>query len=433
MLNIIFGFGITGKAVMEFLQNKNENFAICGDDESTIPKEYFVDFKLINFSTINRIIVSPSVPPYHNFIKEAKKNGVKIISDLELFKENTTPNCKIIGITGSNGKSTTASLVYHILKMSGYNAFLGGNIGISPLVPEGLTSDIAILEVSSFQLEYTNFAFDASIILNIEPDHLTFHGTFEEYKNTKVKILKDAKFSLTSFDNENTQNLDKATNLSTTQILSTGYSYFNLGFYKNGKLIFSTPSFNNLPGMHNVQNIGFAIALCFDFFGVNQDSIINAIANFVPLQHRIEFVKNILGVEFYNDSKATNSASTITALKTFQNKNIFLIAGGRPKEIGIEALFSEDYFKCVKQVILIGEAAADFAKKIIEYNKQNPLRSIKYVIAGNLEKATLLAFTSAKKIKNSVVLLSPLCASFDQFKNFEERGAIFKMLVSQLS
>ena len=432
MKSLIFGLGISGLGVLNFFKEKGISFVVCDENKEKVPQDYFQDYNAIDLKTIEQIIISPGISPFHPFIIKARGENVPVISDLELFKKYANPASKIIGITGSNGKSTTSSLVYHILQASGKKVFLGGNIGISPLNKDALEAEYVVLEVSSFQLEYTDFIFDASVLLNIQADHLAYHGGMEGYKLAKAKILENSNFSLKSFECVESKNLKATAEVSITKRLQNGYSLIQNNFYKDGKQQFSLPHFPMLKGAHNMQNIAFTIALCLDFAHLLPNQIIDGIQSFKPLKHRIEFIKQIEGIDFINDSKATNASSAITALKCFTGKSIFLIAGGRQKEEGIEALFGDPAFKYVKEVLLIGEAAPVFAKKIIEYNKQHPKAQVKYVIAGSLERAVTLSFISAKKNKNSVVLLSPLCASFDQFKSFEERGEMFRNLINKL-
>ena len=169
-----------------------------------------------------------------------------------------------------------------------------------------------------------------------------------------------------------------------------------------------------------------------DFAKLQIDEILLAISSFSALPHRIEFVKNLQGVRFFNDSKSTSANATLTALRTFPKTPVFLILGGRAKEEGVEAILGKAESAFVKEILLIGEASGVFAKRIIEHNKKNPQNPVNYCIPATLERAVKLAFTSAKKVKNSVVLLSPACASLDQFKNFEERGEVFKNIVNSL-
>jgi UDP-N-acetylmuramoylalanine--D-glutamate ligase len=428
----IFGFGVTGKGVLKFCQERGIKAFIYDDRKENVPSEFFTDYTNFDFTLVDFVILTPGISLSHELILKAKSVGIETISDLELFKKFAPQGLKIIGITGSNGKSTTVSLLTHILKNLGKKVFLSGNIGISPLTTEAFESEYCVMEVSSYQLEITDFTFDASAILNITPDHIEHHGSFENYKNAKAKILQNSPFSLTSADCQEASGVNSTTQFSVKKILQNGFSLVKNKFYENGVLVAPIPEFENLKGEHNLENILCCLAITFKFCNLELSSILTAIQSFKGLPHRIEFVSEVEGVKFINDSKATNANSTLTALKTFQKNNVFLIAGGRQKEEGIEALLELKEFNCVQEVLLIGEASGNFAKQIIEHNKKFPDRYLRYSIAGTLEKAVHSAFISAKKGKNNVVLLSPLCASFDQFKNFEERGVSFKNYVSRL-
>ena len=426
---LIFGAGVSGLGVLNFCQKKGINCLVYDDN----PAKTGIKLEDINFTQFEGLVLSPGIKLSHPLVLKARESGLRVISDLEVFKMFAPSSLKIIGITGSNGKSTTSSLVYHILKEAGKKAFLGGNIGISPLAEQAFNSEFCVLEVSSYQLEITDFIFDASVILNITPDHLEHHAGMEGYIKAKARILRGKGFRLVSADCPNLEAFQNgATLFSVHKKLEQGFYIKQNKLFKNGVEIHALPAFPNLKGEHNLENILAAIIICHEFCGLSIEEIITAISSFKPLPHRIELVAEKQGVTFINDSKATNASSTKTALKALGKRPVFLIAGGRAKEEGIEALIGQPEFSMVKEVVLIGEASGDFTKKIIAFNREFPEKQINYFIAGTLERAVKLAFTSAKKVKNATVLLSPLCASFDQFKNFEERGEVFKKLVKEL-
>jgi UDP-N-acetylmuramoylalanine--D-glutamate ligase len=416
---LIFGLGISGRGVLEFCKERDIETHIYDDDPSKSSGE-IKDSSSFDLSSFDAMILSPGISLSHPLVLKAREHSLSIMSDLEFFKKFAPKSLKIIGITGSNGKSTTASLVNHILQKAGRKTFLGGNIGKSPLVKEAFEAEFCVLEVSSFQLEITNFHFDAGILLNISSNHLGHHGGMQGYIKAKQKILQGDGFRLSPKD------------FSTNEILKQGYSLTSNSLYKNTYFICKVPDFANLQGEHNLKNILVAIAVCMDFAKLSIKDILTAISSFSPLPHRIEFVKEVQGVKFFNDSKSTSVEATLTALKTFPKTPIFLILGGRPKEEGIEGILGKQESASIKEILLIGEASGIFAKHIIQYNKQNPQKTLNYCIPATLEKAVKLAFTSAKKVKNSIVLLSPACASLDQFKNFEERGEIFKNIVNSI-
>lgn len=434
----IFGFGVSGSAAYKFCLQRNIE-PIVYDDNIEKLTEVSAQHKAFdgNLRDCDALLLSPGITLNHKIVIQAKNMNIPIISDLDLYKMFAKKGVKIIGITGSNGKSTTSSLVFHILKYLGKNAVLAGNIGVSPLFEEALNADFCVMEVSSFQSEITNFTFDFSLLLNITKDHIKHHGSEEAYINAKLKLLKNSLLRVVSTDNllhiNNDQLPKPFINVSVKQFLKDGFCIINNILYKDGKELIKLSQFNNLLGDHNLENILTSFALINNLIEkADVKTIIDAILSFKSLEHRIEFVKNVKDVDFINDSKATNPSSTIVALKTIKNQNIFLIAGGIAKEEGIEVILQSLLLKKIREVILIGKSAPIFAQKIIEHNKNFPDRKVNYVIAGNLKKAVDLAFTSAKKIHDSAVLLSPLCASFDQFKNYEERGKVFKQFVEEI-
>jgi UDP-N-acetylmuramoylalanine--D-glutamate ligase len=437
----VFGVGVSGKGVIKYcIENKIPVFVSDDNIKNTvsITSDAVVvrDVKNFDYSQISFCVISPGVPLNTDFPLYLRSIGVKMISDLELYKM-VNKNVFIIGITGSNGKSTTASLLAFILKNLGVKAFLAGNIGISPFDESSKGMEVAVFEVSSYQLETTDFIFDVGLLLNITADHLERHGGMQGYALIKSKILKNSKFGVLGFDTSESAKLKEVspdiTLFSCQEFLKTGYSLLKGKLYKNGVLLKNNIKFENLRGEHNACNILACIIIAMEKFGFSLDDILREVATFKGLEHRIEFVREIDGVTFVNDSKATNADSCLTAIKTFQGKKVFLIAGGKAKEEGIETILNApDFMKCVKEIFLIGEASGIFANRIIRHNKDFPSKVYKFTICGTLEKATKISFASAKKQSKSVVLLSPLCASFDQFKNFEERGQVFKKIVATL-
>ncbi len=411
---LIFGLGVSGCGVREFCKQKGINYAIYDDNPTKCEGD------ISDLSVFDLAVISPGVVLSHPFYLTLKQSGLEVISDIDLFKRFAPPSLKIIGITGSNGKSTTVSLVYHILKSLGKNVFLAGNIGQTPLVKECFEAEYCILEVSSFQLESTNFIFDAGVVLNISSNHNKEHSGMENYIKAKMKILRGNGFRISPND------------FSVSEVLLNGYSIVNQKFYVNGKFMAELPIFENLKGEHNLKNIVVALAICTDFVCLSIEDVINGILKFKGLPHRIEFIKEVEGVTFINDSKSTSVDATLSAIKAFAGCNIFLIVGGRAKEEGIEAILEKSEFQNVKEVFLVGEASGRFAKSVLEHNKKFANAGVKYAIAGTLEKAVMLAFKAAKKSNKGVVLLSPIASSLDQFKNFEERGECFKKYVNNL-
>ena len=426
----IFGLGVSGLGAFNFLkQNKNLD-VFCSDDSNHFDSPFFVkNYLEFDFSNVDYLMVSPSIPilfpEAHKIVSLANSFGVKIVSDLELFHILYGSGKKFIGITGTNGKSTTTSLVFHILKNCGFRAALCGNIGISPFDYANHLDDFDyfVCEVSSYQLETTHFCFDFALLLNITEDHLYRHGGMDGYIKTKMKILQNCKVGFANCDDF----------VVSKQQIPLCVKTFAISDYE------ILPRFENLIGRHNMYNI-FGAFLIAKEIGISYKDFVYSVSIFKNLPHRIEFVCKKNDISFFNDSKATNADSAKIALNAMIDAgfdDIFLIAGGMQKEVGIEGLFNEDCFKKVRNVFLIGQAAGVFAKSIIEYNSQisNGYCKIHYVLCGNIENAIEKSFLIAKKssYKNRAVLFSPLCASFDQFKNFEHRGEVFCDLVLKLS
>lgn len=435
----IFGAGVTGLSAYKFCKFNKIEVGVWDDNPLALQKIDPTDVKR-SLEGFEIILLSPGIPPDNPFIQEARLKNIKIISDLEMYKVFSPSYTKIIAVTGSNGKSTTSSLIYHVLKVLGLKTALTGNIGESPLSEEALKAEACVMEVSSFQAEITNFIYDIGILLNITPDHIEYHGTLEKYAFAKEKVPFNSNLAIVGIDTPLSEKVfeklniikDRIIPISLTKKLPGGYSIINGKLFYGMDEIMSDIYFDNLIGMHNLQNILACIVVCLEVYKVSLPKIIEIIKTFKGLPHRIEFLGKCQGVDFINDSKATNVDATLTALKALTGKNIFLIAGGIAKEEGIEALLEREDFKKVKEIILIGRAAGEFAKSIISYNKNPSFAPVKYFIAGTLSKAVEVAFLSAKKMKNSVILLSPACASFDQFQNYNDRGEHFRNAFKKL-
>lgn len=429
---IIYGYGRTGKAVVNFCLQNNIKFLIY-DDNSTLLQDDKITGKVIDFppqnaENIDAIIFSPGIStkynPSNQFVDFAKKYHIPMISDIELFMR-FFPKKKYVAITGTNGKSTTVTLVYEIFRYAGYSVALSGNIGVSPF-ENAIDCDVCILEVSSFQLEITNgIEFDISAVLNITPDHLDRYSTLENYKKEKMRICELSKQSIVNIHIEN----------SYQNVINFSISHENTGFYVKGDIIlYQNKEICLFPqtlllGEHNRENILCAFAVSY-LFGVNLEKISGAISVFKGIEHRLELVLEKHGILFYNDSKATNLDSTYNALRAI-NGDIFLIAGGKLVE-DITGIFEKEEFRNVKMIALIGSSAGMIAKELNHYNNQCENKKIKFFLCGTLEKAVYLLYEESKKYGKATVLLSPFCKSFDQFKNFEERGKEFKGYVNAL-
>ena len=376
------------------------------------------------------IIKSPGLPNDIEILKQAKKQEIPILSELD-FALNFAKPKKIIAVTGTNGKTTTTTLIYEIIKKGYTNTFVAGNIGfpISEVVTKLNSKSVLVLELSSYQLEDSPyFRPNISVSINITPDHLKHHHTMANYVKAKANVFINQKKQDYAIYNYKDKYLQKsilktnAVKFAFNDDSSTNCIYYKgktIYLKKNNKIIKLNPKIN-IPGKHNIDNILAAIASSY-LAGIKISIIEKVISKFKGVEHRIEFVKEINGVKYYNDSKGTNVDSTKVALEAF-DKNIQLILGGQDKGSPYKPIFNL-IKKKVKNIFLIGEATNIIKKQLKG-------------CAPMIECKTLL--NAIKKIDSitqngDIVLFSPACASFDQFDNFEHRGREFKKFVSLIS
>jgi UDP-N-acetylmuramoylalanine--D-glutamate ligase len=432
----VIGLGRTGSGALKSLLKSNAVVFAWDDNQANVDllKKEFPDVSFespnsIKWNDLDYVLLSPGIPTLegkeHAAVKLARQNNIEIISDVDVLYLSC-PHAKYIGITGTNGKSTTTALIGHILKELNFKVQVGGNIGISVLELESLDSEgVYVLELSSYQLELTKYLkLDIALFINITPDHIDRHGTFQNYLKAKQKIFQnqDANcYSIICIDYPECKLIhDDKINISNKVSVST-LSSADYGI--NSRILFvqgdsySFQDYKYLPGSHNEENIVCAFAVC-NKFGIERNKIVEAIKTFKGLKHRMEMVAEIGDVKFINDSKATNADAVEKALRTFDE--IYWILGGIAKEGGINSLKS--LFYKVKHAFIIGAAQDEFSKVLSESN-------IPFTISGNIEKA--LNDIKDLNLKKGVVLLSPACASFDQFKDFEQRGEIFSNLVEK--
>jgi UDP-N-acetylmuramoylalanine--D-glutamate ligase len=383
------------------------------------------------------LALAPGVPLTHpvpnQVVANAQRAGVAVVGDIELLLRELKPT--VYGITGTNGKSTTTALLAHILKNAGRPLALGGNIGQAVLeLPrfENEKAGVYVIEMSSFQIDLTpGWQARIAVLLNITPDHLDRHGTMENYAAIKARIFAgqmagDA--AVIGVDDEYCRAIHAAlakentgrsiVPVSIREILPQGVSAVGGQLYENGKAVFAL-DFPALPGAHNGQNIAAAFAAA-RAAGLDAEVIRTGISSFPGLKHRLQRVGSIDGIACINDSKATNADSTEKALAAFEN--VYWIAGGKAKEGGITSL--KPLFPRIRRASLIGEAAQDFAAA---------LGAVPHALCGTLDKALDDALAAARRdrVKDAVVLLSPACASYDQFRSFEHRGDEFIRLVQE--
>ena len=383
------------------------------------------------FRNQDLIVVSPGVPLDAAPLQQARALGEKIIGEVELAAQFFPGS--IVAITGSNGKTTTTTLAGEVIDNGGFPTVVGGNIGkpAISLVEEATEDTIAVLEVSSFQLEtIETFRPHIAIVLNITPDHLDRHRTFDAYTDAKARIFENQTaddFAVLNADDPTCLRLASRTRaqvfwFSRKKEVKQG-AYVHEGRIEfrdaNGQREIMLTSEIPLKGSHNVENV--LAAVCIGMIsGVEPRRISKAVREFRAVEHRLEHVATIRGVEYYNDSKATNVDATIKALESFP-ANIHLILGGKDK--GSDYTVLNDLLrKRTKRVYTIGAAAAKIESQI---------KGAEIVHAETLENAIRLASDSAQP--GDIVLLAPACASFDQFRNYEHRGQVFKNVVHGLA
>ncbi|MDZ3832642.1 MAG: UDP-N-acetylmuramoyl-L-alanine--D-glutamate ligase [Sphingopyxis sp.] len=374
---------------------------------------------LIGFAAV---VVSPGVPlNRHPIAAHARTAHVPVIGDVELFAEarDELPPHRLVGITGTNGKSTVTALIHHMLEAAGRSSLMGGNIGLpilarDPLMPNDRGDGIYVLELSSYQIDLSHsLACDVAVLTNISPDHLDRYDGFEGYVASKARL-----FSL--------QHRDQVAIVATDDGPSKAVaSHINHRLYRVSARDIDPADQARWPalqGPHNAQNAVCAMAVC-RVLGLNDEEIERGLATYRALPHRMEWVGEAHGARWYNDSKATNAASAAPALAAFPpapDQRLHWIAGGQAKGDGLAAC--RPWFGHVKQAYLIGEATEAFAAEIGH--------ALPVDRSGDL--ATAVARAAANAAPGDIILLSPACASFDQFRDYEARGDMFRELVKAL-
>jgi UDP-N-acetylmuramoylalanine--D-glutamate ligase len=383
--------------------------------------------------TFKMLVKNPGIPNNHLYVKKANEFGIPVINELELAYRYFPKGVNIIGVTGTNGKTTTTTIIYKLLKETSKSVYLMGNIGfpVCSFIPVLKAGDIAVMEVSDHQLcNIIEFKTNISVLTNISEAHLDFHGSYETYKNMKRRIFNHhtrQDIAILNYDDKESLELGEGIksvkkHFSSDQINATGCSIINgsifyYSHYKAEKIIDLEDI--KLRGSHNYENIMAAITAVKEF-NVDNDSIIRVLKTFGGVEHRQEYVTTINGIEFYNDSKSTNITSTQTALSSFDKPTI-LMMGGLDRGHSFNEL--RDYLKYVRLIVAFGETR----KRIAAFSQDCNIPCKDFE---TLEEATKSAFNSAHP--GDVILFSPACASWDQYKNFEIRGDMFKKYVSQL-
>ena len=443
----VIGLGVSNMPLLDYLHEKKAKVTVF--DQRTIdqiPKEVMdiitqnsFEFSLgenylSKLQGFDLILRSPScLPTIPELVAEAER-GALVTTEIELLIKMCP--AKIIGVTGSDGKTTTTSLIYAILKEAGYNTWLGGNIGI-PLftkLPEMKSDDIVVLELSSFQLMEMNVSPSISVITNITPNHLNIHKDYEEYIDAKKNIFKyqdENGILVLNYDNEITKECGKEANgkviyFSSQEKLENGF-IVDEGVIKEcedgvRKHIMECKS-AKLRGIHNYQNICTALAATKTL--VDTEKAVETIKEFNAVEHRLEFVREVNGIKWYNDSASSSPTRTISGINAFEGEEIILIAGGYDKNLDYTPL-AKPVVDNVKALILMGQTSNKiFDAVTIEMEKQN--KNVKIYMCNSLQDV----MDTARRIANpgQVVLFSPGSASFDMFKNAYDRGNQFKNLV----
>ena len=452
----VFGLGRSGLATASALTAAGAEVWAWDDDEAKRDLAMaqgvkVTDLDRADFKRCNSLVLSPGVPLYfpkpHRMATKARTAGTPIIGDVEVFAQalNDLPpesRPKVIGVTGTNGKSTTTALIAHTLKRSGRETYMGGNIGVGVLSLPPPTPDAHyVLELSSYQLDLTHsLRCDAAVFLNLTEDHLDRHGDMTRYLRAKTRIFRNQSIgdaAIIGVDDAYARSvfmrLDQiggrtvrpiSSRFATgTGVIAVDNILFDSTFGRTVRamdLAFAPA----LKGCHNAQNAAAAYAACRSV-GMDTSEIVAGLETFPGLEHRIEPCGVIDGVRFYNDSKATNPSAAVQAITAFPK--VFLIAGGQAKSDGLGPVIAEAHH--LAKAFLIGEAAGDFEAALA------PHAAVEN--SGDLATATASAFAAARQAvangaPEAVVLLSPACASFDQFRDFEQRGDHFKALVASL-
>ena len=432
----IFGLARSGYEDAKLLSNYKNNILVVDKTDTDI--EHIKELNNLNIKFIKTdtpedlldnsydyVVKNPGIIKTHPCILKAKELGIKVINEVEVAYDFIKDKATIIGITGSNGKTTTTTMIYEIMKRANLNVHLAGNIGypLSSIVNKVKENDIIVAEISDHQLLDTDkFKTNISVLTNLSAVHIDFHGSYENYKSTKKKIFKNhTNNDLAILNLNNKDVLEITKDIKSTKLYFSNntktdiYLDNNIIYYKD-KPILNTNDIK-VKGIHNYENIMCMLGVVKEF-NIPDDIIIDYLKEFKGVEHRIEFVRNINEISFYNDSKATNTESTIVALKSFNN-NVILLLGGLDRGHSFAPL--NPYLKNVKYILTFGETKERIKKWAEEQN-------INCLVFNNLKEAILKSYELATN--GDTVILSPACASWDQYKCMEDRGNEFKKIVN---
>lgn len=436
---LILGMARSGIAIAKLLANyqneiiitdlKNQEEEVRQELESlnikiviTEKQEELID------NSLDLVIKNPAIIRTNPAVLKAKSLNIPVINEMEASFPLLPKNVTIIGITGSNGKTTTTTMVYEMLKRSGKEVYLGGNIGtpLASLIPNIKESSILVLEISDHQLcDMYKFKTNISVLTNLSQVHLDFHGnSYETYKNTKKKIFNNHnKEDIAILNKEDQDVINLTEDIPSSKLYFSSKEKADAYLDGHGIICYNEKIIKiddiTVKGTHNYENIMVALLIAKKF-GVSNEIIRDFLKEFKGVEHRIEFVREINKRKFYNDSKATNNKSTIIALSAF-NSPVILLMGGLDRNIPFDEI--APYLTNVKTIICFGQTK----EKIAQFAKKN---NKEVIILENLEEATKKAYEISQE--EDTILLSPACASWDQYPDFETRGKEFKNIVNNL-
>ena len=443
----IIGLGVSNIPLLDYMHEKGAVVTVFDNreelDEDITNKINTYQFKFVGGNNnlkelkgYDIIFRSPSCLPTKPEIEEEIRRGAIVTTEIEMLMKLCP--CKVIGVTGTEGKTTTSTIIYEIVKHAGYKCYLGGNIGnpIFTKLNEITAEDVIVLEMSSFQLMGMEISPNICLVTNIYPDHLNVHKDLNEYIDAKKEIFLHQNSQDTvvlNYDNETTKEFAKEAKgnviyFSSKEQLENGYIYDN----ESGNIIYCENGKKNtiinkneikIRGIHNYENICAALAVTAPL--VDRETQINAIKAFTGVEHRLEFVREINGVKYYNDSIGTSPASTIAGLNSF-DENIILLAGGSDKGLDYKEI-GEKIAEKVSTLILCGPTSSAIEQATLDALNGKKMNIIHVT---NMQEAVNTANNFSRP--GDIVLLSPASASFDLYKNFIERGNLFKECVNKL-
>lgn len=437
---LILGFARSGYEAAKFLV-KRGNTVVLTDMKQNHDEKQMQELKELGVTlvlgehpddlldeTFDYLIKNPGVPIDHKYVLKAKELGVEVINEVEMAYRLLPDNIKLIGITGTNGKTTTTTLIYKFLIEDKKRAHLTGNIGypLTGFLDKLQAGDIIVMETSCQQLEnLTKYNPDVAVMTNLSPAHVDFFKTYENYKRVKAKIFQNQDASKVAILNlENSDVLEETKNIKSTvkyfsskKEINGAYLKDNAIYYYDEKIIDTKDI--RLIGVHNYENV-MASVMAVKEFGVSTEAIVKVLKDFNGVEHRLEFVKEVNGRKFYNDTEATNIKCTQIALPSF-NVDTYIILGGLERGQNFDELAS--YLTYVKGILAIGQCRL----RVEEFAKKN---NIPVIVEEHLKDGFKKLYNMSTP--NSVILLSPASASWDQYKECEVRGAEFKELVNKL-